>query len=433
MKSHKYIYIVPFVNNKTIFFNGITKLFFIVDNPKVSFYISLLTNPLKYITTHKPIIDNLKKTRFLIDRQDNELDFLRQERNSFIKSLEYKTTIIPTYDCNYNCWYCIQKHQPTTISNDKLNLIKKHITTYLLDNKIESYVLSWFGGEPLMQPQIIEELSSSLLQFCYNHDIEFSSALTTNGSLLSYSIIEMLKKVNINYYQIAIDGDMLEHDKVKKDNTHNSSFKLILNNIVNLLKSNNNAKITLRFNYTPKTLSSKRLVNDINSIIPFELRKRLLVDLQKVWQIKEEQISIDELVRLQKDFTQSGYILATAHVFSMCYVEKEHYNMIYYNGGVEKCDNLSMEKLRGHIDKTGHIIWNDEPLFPKANILSDNCICSQCNYYPLCYCGCPVLREERIKEHGHVVCGYQQDDRIFEQRILDYCWRIINNKNIKIE
>lgn len=56
-----------------------------------------------------------------------------------------------------------------------------------------------------------------------------------------------------------------------------------------------------------------------------------------------------------------------------------------------------------------------------------------CNYYPLCYCGCPVLREERIKKHGHAVCGYQQDDKIFEQRILDYCWRIINNKNIKIE
>lgn len=429
MKAIKYIYIVPFVNDKTIFFNGISKKFFIVENEKVPFYSSVLKNPLKYLKFEN-IIGSLKKTGFLVDKDVDELELLRQKRKSYINSLEYKTTIIPTFDCNYNCWYCIQKHQRTLISKEKLELIKKHITSYLIENEIKSYVLSWFGGEPLMQPHIIEELSFFLFNFCKEHNIEFSSGITTNGSLLSHDIIERLKKVNVNYYQIAIDGDLIEHDKIKKDYIHDSSFKLIIGNIVDLLQTNENANLRLRFNYTPKTLSGNRLVEDLNDIIPVNLRNRVTVDLQKVWQIKEELISLNDLVQLQKKLTKSGYFLAVEHVFSMCYVEKEHYNMIYYNGCVEKCDNRTMDKLRGYIDETGHIVWNEQPLFPSVDVLADENCCSKCEYYPLCYCGCPVLREERIQDVGHIVCGYNYDYNIFEHRILDYCWRVINNEHI---
>lgn len=110
---------------------------------------------------------------------------------------------------------------------------------------------------------------------------------------------------------------------------------MILNNIVNLLRINSDAKVTLRINYTLATLKSDTLVTDITRYIPKEYRNRILVDLQKVWQVKEQNVSILLLRKLQEKLVECGFELSIQHVFSLCYVEKEHYNMFYYTGGVE--------------------------------------------------------------------------------------------------
>ncbi len=432
MKTNKYVYIVPLDDKYFVIFNGVNKKFIIVENKFLDSYVLIIRNPDNHISTHPNFIKKLLKEGFVNDKDFNEHEFLRFNRGQYINALEYKTSIIPTFECNYNCWYCIQRHEPIKLSDEKKKLIIRHIKRYLIENKIESYVLSWFGGEPLTQPHIIDHITKELYNFCQSNNIEFSAAVTTNGALLSDGIISMLYKNNVNYYQIAIDGDMVEHNKVKYDNKNPSSFTLILNNIVNLLNTNSEAHITLRINYTKKTLQSRRLVSDINSIIPENLRYRLTVDLQKIWQIKEESINLENLKAIMRDFSSSGYFLSTKHIFSMCYVEKIHYNMIYYNGKVEKCDKRSMDKLRGYINEDGNIIWREKPIFHDFDLFAKECACNECSFYPLCYCGCPVLREERILENGKVICGHNQDFRIFEQRIQDYCWRTIYNEKIQL-
>lgn len=117
----------------------------------------------------------------------------------------------------------------------------------------------------------------------------------------------------------------------------------------------------------------------------------------------------------------------------MCYVEKEHYNMFYYNGGVEKCDKRPINQLRGYLNENGDIVWKEKPIILDYNLFDEGCVCNDCAYYPLCYGGCPVLREDRIKENwGTLPCGYAGDFSIFEHRILDYCWRVINNRKLKL-
>lgn len=195
---------------------------------------------------------------------------------------------------------------------------------------------------------------------------------------------------------------------------------------------NLDAKVTLRINYTLATLKSDTLVTDITRYIPKEYRNRILVDLQKVWQVKEQNVSILLLRKLQEKLVESGFELSIQHVFSMCYVEKEHYNMFYYNGGVEKCDKRPIGKLRGHLDFNGDIVWKEKPIFSDYDLFDEKCVCNNCHYYPLCYCGCPILREDRIKEnHGKILCGHYGIYDLLEHRIKDYCWRVINNKKLK--
>ena len=416
-----------------VIFNGMNKKFLCLDQKTLASMGTIIYNPDKFAATHPVILQKLADMKFIVDEDYDERAFLKVERESFIHANEFKTTILPTFECNYNCWYCIQKHEPVKLDYNKFDLIIKHIKKYLIENQIKEYVLPWFGGEPLTQPLAIAYIASELIEFCQDNHIAFSSGITTNGALLNEDNILLLKKCNVDYYQVAIDGDEKTHNKNKYDNLSDSSFRLVLGNIVKLLRLNENANVTLRINYTLATLKSDTLLSDITKYIPQEYRNRIVVDLQKVWQVKEQNVSISLLRKLQENLVNNGFELSTEHVFAICYVEKKHYNMFYYNGGVEKCDKRPLGKLRGHLNDDGDVIWDEKPIFEDYDLFSDTVVCNNCKYYPLCYCGCPILREDRIKEnHGNIVCGHKGQYELLEHRIKDYCWRVINNKKLKI-
>ena len=431
MKLHRFIYMLPFHNNKTLFFNGTTSRFFIVNSNKANIYSSILSAPEKYLDViEEENVNILKEGGFWIENNTDEISEIKKKRERYSNRPIYKTAIVSTYDCNYRCWYCTQKHEKAVLSKEKLELIKKHVTTYLKENDIKVYVLSWFGGEPLMEPQTIEDLSSYLLQYCKEHGVRFVGSITTNAALLMHETIEMLKRVGVNHYQITIDGSSRTHDKIKYDDIHESTFRLTLGNIVDLLQTNLQACVTLRINYTPKTLTDDELLPELNAAIPQELRHRIKIDLQKVWQIDEERISMDALIGLQHGLAESGYKFFTEGVFAPCYVDMKHYNMLYYNGKVGKCGNNSLSELRGHLDEDGRIVWEERPEFMDIDILAENSPCRDCQYFPLCNGGCPARRTKAMLDRSK--CRLAESDTLFEHRILDYCWRVIHNEHITV-
>lgn len=433
MRANKYLYIVSLDDNvHFVIFNGFNKENLILEEKALASMVKLINNPDAYASSHPKILQRLVALKLIVEDDFDERAILKAERESFIHASEYKTTILPTFECNYKCWYCLQEHEPVVLDYTRFDLMIKHIKKYMLENSIQEYVLSWFGGEPLTQPKVIEYIAPQLISFCEEHKIDFSSGVTTNGALLNIDNIKLLQKCKVDYYQIAIDGDEKTHNKNKQDCLSDSSFRLILNNIVNLLRMNSDAKVTLRINYTLATLKSESLVTDITKYIPQEYRNRILVDLQKVWQVNEQNVSISLLRNLQEKLVKCGFELSIQHVFSMCYVEKEHYNMFYYNGGVEKCDKRPIGNLRGYLNSEGDIVWTEKPIFSDYDLFDEKCVCNNCHYYPLCYCECPILREDRIKEnHGKILCGHQGRYELLEHRIKDYCWRVINNKKLK--
>lgn len=431
MKASSYIYITPLDDQQHLIFSGITRDFIVIPNKLLDSYETILNAPDKYQHSHPSIVSKLQEIGLIIDDNFDEREFIRKARNSFITKNEYKTIILPTFECNYNCWYCKQNHRPVKIDPQKLSLIIKHVKTYLLENDIESYVLAWFGGEPLTQPAIIKQMTTELYEFCEQHGIKFSGGVTTNGALLTEETIKMLKDCHITVFQITIDGNATMHDKTKYDSSNPSAYHLLMNNLNNLLTNHPEAKLNLRFNYTPLTIKNNAVVTEVCNAIPQKFRDRIKIDLQKVWQIDEGQIDIEKLKRIQKGFTDAGFTLTTDSIFSPCYVDKQHYNAIYYTAEVEKCDQIDMEHLRGFIDETGHIQWKEKPLIEDYDIFAEDSECATCAYVPICLNGCPSQREKLIKRHGKIVCAHDNDYNIFEHRILDYCWRVIHNQSLK--
>lgn len=431
MKPSRYIYLVPFDFNHHVIFSGMTKGFLIVPNDKLDSYEAILNAPDDYLDTHTAVIRDFEGIGLVIDDSIDEHKLLRDARNGYINQKEYKSIILPTFECNYNCWYCKQNHQPLKIDPEKIALIVKHLKTYLIENKMESYVLAWFGGEPLTQPDIIESVSKEMYGFCMEHGIRFRGGITTNGALLSKEIIKKLSECHIDVFQITIDGNAEMHDKTKYDSINPSAYRLLMENLNNLMHYYPDARLNLRFNYTPATIKDDAVVKDLCKAIPQKFRSRVNVDLQKVWQVDEKTIDMENLKRIQKSFVDAGFSLNTESIFSFCYVEKKHYNAIYYTAEVEKCDQIDMKHLRGVIDETGHIRWREKPLFEDHDLLADGCVCSDCVYFPICLNGCPSKRDSMIKENGEVTCIHNGDYSYLEHHIQDYCWRVIHNQALE--
>ena len=123
MKTNKYVYIVPLDEKFFVIFNGINKKFLIVHNDFLNSYALIINKPDNYMNTHSNLINKLMKLGFINDNDFNEHEFLKINREQYINALEYKTSIIPTFDCNYNCWYCIQKHETVNMIDLKHDLI----------------------------------------------------------------------------------------------------------------------------------------------------------------------------------------------------------------------------------------------------------------------------------------------------------------------
>jgi len=112
-------------------------------------------------------------------------------------------SILTTYDCNFNCWYCNQKGLSNEIYNLYLNSeTSKHILQWIinLDKKYtpRDVVIGFFGGEPTLNFDSILFLAEQL-KFKLHNKVKFW--MTTNGFLLEPAISKQLCDMGVTYYQ----------------------------------------------------------------------------------------------------------------------------------------------------------------------------------------------------------------------------------------
>ena len=49
------------------------------------------------------------------------------ENTKAINKKDYYMVILPTLNCNFKCWYCIQDHIPSLMTEEVISLVKRHI------------------------------------------------------------------------------------------------------------------------------------------------------------------------------------------------------------------------------------------------------------------------------------------------------------------
>lgn len=411
MKNSRYNYYIPF-RNGTIFMNGITEASFLAPAEHADTFRAIIENP-DSNAQFESFIKKLKQQGFIIDDSVNEDELIASKYEKERYPWEYRIMILPTYQCNLRCWYCVQEHKNSWLTDELFDRIKKLVTRKLANPEIKVFHISWFGGEPLMAYDKLLEFTQFAQKLTSENGQNFICSITTNATLLNHNRIDELYKAGVTHYQITIDGDKDTHDSIKKLPAK-SAFETTLTNIAYLAR---NTSCTLRFNYTADSLKPEVIINQLDERLPRDVRSNISFNLQKVWQEEDSAIDDNEVIKLMEMSSNIG-ILPTLKTGGLCYVDHKHYDCVYPNGMVGKCENGVKGMKHGAILEDGSI---DRSLADtkhyKSAFETREAECQECSYLPLCWGPCSLHRYNKLQQSNYIKCVWADKHKEMSEAI----------------
>ena len=260
MQLSKYDIILPLIDkdgknvkDKSLLFNGIYGALDIVDATTGK---ALKEGKINDLSISER--DRLFARGHLTDNSDKEKEDIkllaRVDRK--LKRGIASLTILPTYNCNFRCPYCYERHRLSrgekwmsrVMSTEMVDAIFK-ASEKLKKRGIRIDSCSLFGGEPFLKG------NHSLIRYISEKAKEQNIPLSavTNGYELEY-YIDLLKEFSFTSLQITLDGPREINDKRRIHKNGNGSFDTILKNIKTAI--DNEITISLRVNVGPENLDS---------------------------------------------------------------------------------------------------------------------------------------------------------------------------------
>lgn len=180
----------------------------------------------------------------------------------YIESFKNRQTVVKAlclhiaHDCNLRCKYCFAEegeyHGRRTLMSYEVG---KKALDFLIQNSGERVNLEvdFFGGEPLMNWQVVKDLVAYGRSQEKEHNKKFRFTLTTNGVLLNKEILEFANKEMGNIV-LSIDGRKEVHDRMRPMRGGQGSYDLILPKFKEVAASRNQTNYYVRGTYTRNNL-----------------------------------------------------------------------------------------------------------------------------------------------------------------------------------
>ena len=177
------------------------------------------------------IRNELLSNRILLEDEFDEIAFLKYCHNMTKFTGESLHLVLAiTMDCNFGCPYCYENRRKGKMSIDIQDAIVAFIKEKI-DKGIRKLDITWYGGEPLLYPEIIVNLSAKIRQITDKSNCELTMYMVTNGYLLTSEIVEMLDQIGVVKVQITLDGLAESHDARRHLKNGKGTFSHIIENL----------------------------------------------------------------------------------------------------------------------------------------------------------------------------------------------------------
>ncbi|KUF19340.1 radical SAM protein [Streptomyces silvensis] len=181
----------------------------------------------------------------------NEAVIVRERMHS-LRNDVFHLILLPTEQCNFRCTYCYEDFSVGRMRPGVVDGVKALIGQRLGDLKVLD--ISWFGGEPLLAADIVEDVSRFVADAAPAHGLRHRGDVTTNGYLLTGAMVERLAGLGVSSFQVSLDGPEHLHDRTRLRADGRGSFAKLWQNLLTIRHGTWPVTVTLRVHLTPANL-----------------------------------------------------------------------------------------------------------------------------------------------------------------------------------
>jgi uncharacterized protein len=150
---------------------------------------------------------------------------------------QVRVTVLTTLQCNFACDYCFQgDHGDHNKFAQKMSLEAAERVAVWIERRLdavgpESFVLTLFGGEPLLNLPVCYFLAERVWGACQTRGIRMLINVITNGLLLTPEVVDRLAPYGLNGVKVTLDGERDTHNRMRPLRGGQGTFDRIIHNI----------------------------------------------------------------------------------------------------------------------------------------------------------------------------------------------------------
>ncbi len=397
MKESVYnVYLLDEKEQKGLVFNTMHRSIVQIDHEVYS-----LIKENKIDKIDKDVLDILKSGKVVVDDNLNELDMLKIffNRNKY-NAVSIGFTIIPTHACNLSCKYCYQGHGDVLSKTMDEETVRRAIE-FIKKNSVgrRSLGLNFYGGEPLLFPDIVFRILKETKEFADQNNIQLSVTFTSNGTLFTDEIVKNLKDYN-HETQITLAGPKEIHDTIRVDKKGNGTYEKLMD-VINLFKTHGTA-FHLRVDVAQNNYDTiPSLLTDLKNrgfeglYIGFcPIGKDICY---KEMELDSKEVDPADVARLSRIAHDMGFKTNPIYIHNFvegCSALSDNFLAIDPTGNVYKCiaaPNYEEHRF-GALDENGNLIDINYEAYCQWTLRDPLRIekCVPCKFAPICGGGCAL-------------------------------------------
>lgn len=325
-------------------------------------------------------------------------------------------TIFTTTDCNARCFYCFELGRSRIpMSCETAEKVVQYIKNHCGEKMVK---ISWFGGEPLFNAEVIDVISRGLRR----EGIEFRSRMVSNGYLFDDALVQKAVELwNLKRVQITLDGTEKVYNKTKAFIYRDTNpYEIVINNIGRLLDAD--IQVTIRLNmdlYNAEDLLalSQELAERFSGRKGFSVYAHHLFDASKPmaelhgaeeWAKREA--AMDRLTDCFAKYDLQKKSGITKKIkLNHCMADSGKAVTILPDGSIGLCEHFTESEFIGHIAQEGFgaemvASWKEQmPEIPE---------CAGCFYFLDC------IKLKKCSSSSVCYQGYRAERRKVTQRAM---------------
>ena len=196
-------------------------------------------------------ISCLKNDGLLFSEASN-LSGLTYNKDNIIKAM----CLHVAHDCNLKCSYCFASQGNFKGERSLMSLeVGKKSFEFLAENSgnRRNLEVDFFGGEPLMNFQLVKDLVSYGREIEETYNKKFRFTITTNGVLLDEDKMDFINE-NMDNVVLSLDGRKEINDNMRKTISGEGSYDIILPKFKRMVEKRGDKDYYIRGTFTSKNI-----------------------------------------------------------------------------------------------------------------------------------------------------------------------------------